>query len=205
MGLYDFYEQRIFPHVLEFAMKPLGAHRGETLEQARGDVLEIGFGTGLNLPFYPEGVERLSTVDPMDALSEKVAARIAAAHFPVDRHHLPADGTLPFDSGRFDSVTVTWTLCTIPDPDAALAEMRRVIKPDGRLLFIEHGLSDQPGVARWQERLNPIQNVIGCGCNLNRPVDRLVEKAGFAIDRLERFVDGPAIFASLYRGAARRA
>ena len=202
MGLYDLYERHLFPHVLELAMRPLAAHRSETLEQARGDVLEIGFGTGLNLPHYPAAVKRLATVDPMDALPDKVQARIDAAPFPVERHHLPADGDLPFDAGRFDTVTVTWTLCTIPDAHAALLEMRRVLGPGGKLLFIEHGRSERPGVARWQDRLNPIQNVIGCGCNLNRPVDRLVEGAGFAMERLDRFVDGPAIFATLYRGCA---
>jgi SAM-dependent methyltransferase len=203
MGLlYDFYERRVFPHVLDRAMRGMGDHRGPTLQAARGDVLEIGFGTGLNLRYYPEGVRQLSTVDPMDALPEKVEERIAAAPFPVARHHLPADGALPFDSGRFDTVTITWTLCTIPDPVRALAEMRRVAKPDAKLLFIEHGRSDEPDVARWQERLNPAWNVIGCGCNLNRPIDELIPKGGFAIQHLERFVDGPKIFASLYRGVA---
>lgn len=199
---YDFYENRIFPHILEKAMANFGPQREPTLAEAHGDVLEIGFGTGLNLPHYPEGVSRLSTVDPMDALSDVVASRIEAAAFPVDRHHLPADGVLPFETDRFDTVTVTWTLCTIPDAGAALEEMRRVLKPEGQMLFIEHGRSDNPRIARWQDRLNPIQNVIGCGCNLNRPVGSMVEAAGFQIQRLEQFIEGPRVFATLYRGAA---
>ncbi len=199
---YDYYEDRIFPHVLELAMKNFGPQREPTLAEARGDVLEIGFGTGLNLPHYPPGVQKLATVDPMDALEEKVARRIAAAPFPVERHKLPADGELPFDTGRFDTVTVTWTLCTIPDVGAALEEMRRVLKPEGRLLFIEHGRSDDPKIARWQDRLNPIQNVIGCGCNLNRAIGPIVESAGFQIQRIEQLIEGPRIFATLYRGAA---
>lgn len=200
--IYDFYEQRLFPYGLDLAMKNFGPQRKPTLEEAHGDVLEIGFGTGLNLPHYPAGVERLSTVDPMDALEERVARRIAAAPFPVERHRLPADGDLPFDTRRFDTVTVTWTLCTIPDAVAALREMHRVLKPEGRLLFIEHGRSDDPKIARWQDRLNPIWNVIGCGCNLNRVVSELVERGGFQIERLEQLIEGPRIFATLYRGAA---
>ncbi len=203
--VYDFYENRIFPHVLELAMKNFGPQREPTLAEAQGDVLEIGFGTGLNLPHYPKAVERLSTVDPMDALEDVVAERIAAAPFPVERHHLPADGSLPFDAGRFDTATITWTLCTIPDANAALEEVRRVLKPEGRLLFVEHGRSDDPKVARWQDRLNPIQNVIGCGCNLNRAIGSLVESAGFELERIEQFIEGPRIFATLYRGAAHKA
>lgn len=203
--VYDFYENRVFPHILELAMKNFGPQREPTLAEAQGDVLEIGFGTGLNLPHYPKGVEKLSTVDPMDALADVVAERIAAAPFPVERHHLPADGALPFDAGRFDTATITWTLCTIPDANAALQEVKRVLKPEGRLLFIEHGRSDDPKIARWQDRLNPMQNVIGCGCNLNRAIGGLVEGAGFELERIEQFIEGPAIFATLYRGAAHKA
>jgi ubiquinone/menaquinone biosynthesis C-methylase UbiE len=204
MGIQSFYEQRIFPHILDRAMRGMEELRPKALDGAHGDVLEIGFGTGLNLRHYPEGVERLSTVDPMDALPEKVTKRIGAAAFPVDVHHLPADGELPFDSGRFDTATVTWTLCTIPDPVAALREVKRVLKPGAKLLFIEHGLSDDPSVARWQQRFNPIQNVIGCGCNLNRKIDRIILEAGFDLPDFEFFVgEGmPAMFGTLYRGAA---
>lgn len=202
--LYDFYENRIFPHVLDLAMKGMEDLRPGALDGVSGDVMEIGFGTGLNLRHYPDGVERLSTVDPMDAVQEKVQRRIDKASFPVEVHHLPADGELPFDGGRFDCVTVTWTLCTIPDPVAALVEARRVMKPGGRLFFIEHGRSDDEKVAAWQDRWNPIQNVIGCGCNVNRKVDAIVEQAGFAIDSLDRFcLDGaPRVVGEMYRGQA---
>jgi ubiquinone/menaquinone biosynthesis C-methylase UbiE len=202
--LYDFYERRVFPHVLELAMRQLGELRAPTLAEARGEVLEIGFGTGLNLPHYPAGVARLVTADPMEALTDRVRARIEAAPFPVEIHHLPADRTLPFDAGRFDTVTMTWTLCTIADPVAALREMRRVVKPGGKLLFIEHGRSDDAKVARWQDRWNPIQNVIACGCNVNRKIDALVEQAGFRVAGLERFVaeGAPRMFAEMYRGRA---
>ena len=202
--LYDFYERRVFPHVLELAMKQLAKLRAPTLATAHGEVLEIGFGTGLNLPHYPAAVTRLATADPMEALPDRVRERIEAAPFPVELHHLPADRTLPFESGRFDHVTMTWTLCTIADPVAAVREMRRVLKPEGTLLFIEHGRSDDARVARWQDRWNPIQNVIGCGCNVNRKIDALVEQGGFRLASLERFLaEGtPRMFGEMYRGAA---
>jgi len=202
--LYDLYERRVFPHVLELAMRQFGELRAPTLAAAQGEVLEIGFGTGLNLEHYPAGVTRLVTADPMEALSERVRGRIAAAAFPVEQHHLRADRTLPFDAGRFDCVTMTWTLCTITDPVAAVREMRRVLKPTGTLLFIEHGRSDDDKVARWQDRWNPVQNVIACGCNVNRRVDALVEQGGFRLASLERFLaEGvPRMFGEMYRGVA---
>jgi ubiquinone/menaquinone biosynthesis C-methylase UbiE len=202
--LYDFYERRVFPHVLELAMRALGELRAPTLAEARGEVLEIGFGTGLNLAHYPAGVAKLVTADPMEALPERVRERIARAPFPVEIHHLPADRTLPFDTGRFDTVTMTWTLCTIAEPVAALREMRRVVKPGGKLLFIEHGRSDDAKVARWQDRWNPVQNVIACGCNVNRKIDALVEQGGFRMASLERFLaeGAPRMFGEMYRGTA---
>ncbi|MCP4003470.1 MAG: class I SAM-dependent methyltransferase [bacterium] len=199
-----FYERRIFPHILDAAMRGMNDLRAETLALARGDVLEIGFGTGLNLKYYPDTVGSLSALDPMDALEEVVEKRIEAAGFPVERHALPADRHLPYDDARFDTVAVTWTLCTIPDPVAALLEMRRVLKPEGQMLFVEHGRSDDDAVARWQDRLNPIQKVIGCGCNLNRAIDAVIEKSGFRLQHLERFEreKTPRILGSMYRGVA---
>ena len=203
MGLYNFYEKRIFPLILDPAMRSNHPYRKPTLSRARGRVLEIGFGTGLNLDQYPPGVESLTAIDPMDAVKERVQQRISAVPFPVERHALAADGVLPFADASFDCVTVTWTLCTIPDPVAALVEMRRVAVPGSELLFIEHGQSDDPKVARFQDRLNPFWKVIGCGCNLNRQIDQLIEKGGFRIDSLERFeIDGPRFAAHQYRGVA---
>ena len=201
MGLYERY---VFPHVLDFAMRAMNPLRADVLAKASGDVLEIGFGTGLNLRHYPSSVRRVFAIDPMHALERRVAERIAAADFPVERHHLRADGRLPFDAGSFDCAAMTWTLCTIPDPGAALRELHRVLKPGAALLFIEHGRSDDARVARFQDRWNPIQNVIGAGCNVNRKIDALIREAGFRFEKLERFkADGPRFLAEMYRGVAR--
>jgi SAM-dependent methyltransferase len=202
-----FFERQIFARFLDLAMRRMNPLREPVLAPARGDVLEIGFGTGLNLKYYPPAVRSLAAVDPLVALDERVARRIAAAPFPVERHALPADGGLPFDDARFDSVAVTWTLCTIPDPAAALREMRRVLRPDGQLLFIEHGLSRDPGIARWQRRINPVHRLLANGCNLDRATDALLDAAGFHVEQLDYFVpEGfPRIWGTMYRGVARGA
>ena len=201
MGLYARY---VFPHVLDFAMRGMNPLRADVLAPAAGDVLEIGFGTGLNLAHYPARVRRVCAVDPMRALERRVAERIAAAPFPVERHPLRADGGLPFDAARFDCAAMTWTLCTIPDPVAALREIRRVLRPGAPLLFIEHGRSDDARVARFQDRWNPIQNAIGAGCNVNRKIDALIREGGFEFEKLERFkADGPRFLVEMYRGVAR--
>ena len=202
MGLYSAY---IFPHLMDWVMSGdrFQRLRTEVLQSARGEVLEIGLGTGLNISHYPTGVSRLRAVDPAPLLPDRVAKRSAAVHFPVEIMHLSAE-RLPYEDGVFDHVVSTWTLCTIPDPVKALQEVRRVLKPTGRLLFLEHGRSDETTIAKWQDRLNPIQNVIGCGCNLNRPIDRLISEAGLHILQLDRFVmEGvPRIGGELYRGIA---
>ena len=202
MGLYA---DRIFPRLMEWSMGRVDDLREEALAPAYGDVLEVGFGTGLNLAHYPPAVKRLLALDPLDSLRARVEERIAVARFPVERVRLAADGGLPFDGGRFDCVVTTWTLCTIPDPVQALREMRRVLRPGGVYLFIEHGRSDAPRVARMQGLLNPIQRRIGCGCELDRPIDALVRAAGLSIERLDRFVPsgGSRMFSEMYRGIAR--
>jgi ubiquinone/menaquinone biosynthesis C-methylase UbiE len=202
MGLYSAY---IFPRLMDWVMSGAGFQRlrSEILQSARGEVLEIGLGTGLNLPRYPAGISRLRAVDPAPLLPHRVAERTARAPFPVELSRTGAEH-LPYDSRSFDCVVSTWTLCTIPDPVQALREVRRVLKPSGRLLFLEHGRSDDAATATWQDRLNPLQNVLGCGCNLNRPIDRLIKEAGLRIAQLDRFVmEGvPRIGGELYRGVA---
>jgi ubiquinone/menaquinone biosynthesis C-methylase UbiE len=180
------------------------AFRRQVLEPACGDVLEIGFGTGLNLTCYPPTVDRLTIVDPETLLPKRVQRRMAAAPMPVEMAHLTAE-RLPFAAARFDTVVSTWTLCTIPDVAQALAEVRRVLKPGGHLLFLEHGRSRDPRVAKRQDRWNGLQRIIGCGCNLNRPIEKLVADSGLQVDRLEHFVmPGPRLAADHYLGSAVR-
>ncbi|GKS60240.1 methyltransferase [Nitrospira sp.] len=199
------YAQHIFPRVMDWAMQrpAFQAERRQVLAPSYGHVLELGFGTGLNLPYYPAAVRKVTTVDPANNLPGRVISRIRAVPFPVETVYRSAE-TLPFDAGRFDCVVSTWTLCTIPDPVSALREVGRVLKPGGRFVFSEHGRSDIPLVAWWQDRFNPIQNLVACGCNLNRRIDRLVAEAGLTIVTLDRFVlpGTPRLFGEMYRGQA---
>ncbi len=202
-----FYSKYIFPHLLEWSAgaPEFGEYRRQALEPARGETLEIGFGTGLNLPYYPETVTKLTAIDSENMLEDRVAARVAACPIPVTRMRLDAQGRLPFDDHTFDTVVTTLTLCSIPDTAPALAEIRRALKPGGRFVFFEHGRSDDPQVARRQDRFNPLQKIIGAGCNMNRKIDELIENAGFEITTLDRFVlpKAPRALAEMYRGVAR--
>jgi ubiquinone/menaquinone biosynthesis C-methylase UbiE len=196
--------QRLKPRIQDYLMRFMDELRPETVGAASGSVLEVGFGTARNLPHYGEGVERLTGLDPLDTAGVRaVEDRIARARFPVERVTLTSAVALPFDAGRFDCVVTTWTLCSIREPGKALLEMRRVLKPGGRYLFIEHGRSPRPRTERWQDRLNPIWCRLMDGCNINRRIDRLVEDAGFALISLERFQHrGPSLLAHMYRGMA---
>lgn len=181
-------------------------YRPAALEQAHGRVLEIGFGTGRNIRYYPSGVLALAGVDPLPAVTRSVAERMAAAPFPVEHHALRADGALPFDGGSFDTLVTTWTLCSIPDPRRALEEMRRVLRPGGRFLFVEHGRSARASIARWQDRLNPAWVRFSGGCNMNRPVEVLVRAGGFEITDLKPFFGkGPRVLSTMFQGVATRA
>lgn len=203
MGIYARY---IFPWLLDWTLgaPELGDYRRRALAPARGNTLEIGFGTGLNLPYYPASVTRLTVLDSENMLHKRVAQRIAACPIPVTKLQLDAQGRLPFNDATFDSVVSTLTLCSIADTAPALAEMRRVLKPDGQLVFFEHGRSDDPAVARRQDRFNPLQKLIGAGCNLNRQIDRLIAQAGFELVELDRFLlpQTPRLLAEMYRGVA---
>jgi len=194
----------IRPRLLDLAMRQMTDLRGPTVGQAAGEVLEIGFGTGLNLAHYGPGVKSLVALDPnIPTGYPPVAARMAAARFPIERADLRADRTLPFDARRFDCVVSTWTLCSIPEVGGALRELLRVLRPGGRLFFVEHGRAASERTARWQDRLNPLWVRLADGCNMNRPVDALVEGAGFRLVSLDRFRHrGPGILAQMYRGVA---
>lgn len=203
MGLYSRF---IFPSVLDHAMRrqPVERQRPIALAGVRGEVLEIGFGTGLNLPHYPKGVTRLVALEPNARVSRRARARIEAAEFDVELAGLRGDRDLPFDAGRFDDAVSTWTLCTIPDVAHALAEVGRVLKPGGRLFFVEHGLAPDPAVRRWQHRLNPLNRFLGDGCNLDRDIAALLGASPLEVEQCETFYlpDTPRVGGYTYRGWA---
>ena len=203
MGLYAKY---FFPRLLDWTLgsQAMGKYRRRALESARGATLEIGFGTGLNLPYYSEAVTRLTVIDSENMLRKLVARRIAQCPIPIVKMQLDAQGRLPFDDHSFDSVVTTLTLCSIENTAAALAEIRRVLKPNGRFIFFEHGRSDDPQVAKRQDRFNPLQKIIGAGCNMNRKIDELIVADGFEIAKLDRFLlpETPRLLAEMYRGIA---
>ena len=205
MGLYS---KHIFPRLLDWSLRAdeFRRLRGEALATAYGEVLEIGFGTGLNLYHYPEQVARLTTIDSERMLADRVARRTARVAFPVEQMQLDASGRLPFDDDTFDTAVSTWTLCSISDLPSALAEVRRVMKPEGHFIFLEHGRSDDHRVARWQDRLNPFQKIIGVGCNMNRRIDQFINEAGMNITALDRFLlrDAPRMLGEMYRGTAKK-
>jgi ubiquinone/menaquinone biosynthesis C-methylase UbiE len=203
------YSRYIFPCVLDWAMNrpAMEAQRPIALAPARGDVLEIGLGTGRNLRHYGPDVRHIFALEPNTGMARRARARIEAARVPVSYLNYTADGRIDAPDARFDTVVSTWTLCSVANIDRTLAEVRRVLKPGGLFLFIEHGLAPDEGVARWQHRLNPINRVIGDGCNLDRPIVERVEAAGLGrFETLEQFYmpDVPRIGGFTTRGVAVR-
>ena len=201
------YGEHIFPHLMEWVMggEEFQKQRSLVLARVNGTVLEIGFGTGLNLPHYPAALSSLHAIDPAHMLPGKIAERSATIPFPLQIQRTSSE-TLPYNARAFNFVVSTWTLCTIPDPVKALLEVYRVLKPDGVFLFLEHGRSEDAKVAAWQDRFNPVQNIIGCGCNLNRKIDQIIAQAGLMIMTLDRFQmqSVPRLGGEMYRGAATR-
>lgn len=172
MGLY---QRLIVPHLIDLAMRSqsLDAYRQRAIEAARGIVLEIGVGSGQNLPLYGSAVDRVYAIDPSPELLRLARDSIPDAPVPLSLIRASAE-QLPFADTIFDTIVMTWTLCSIPDPIAALVEMRRILKPGGHLVFVEHGLSPESGVARWQHLLTPCWKRIGGGCHLDRKMDDLI-------------------------------
>lgn len=200
------YAHRLFPRLMDRALRSDedARQRRAALAGARGRVLEVGYGTGLNFPWYPGAVRRIVAGDPERMMDERVGERAGRAPAPVHRVRLDA-AALPFPNDVFDTVVSTWTLCSIRDLHAALAELRRVLRPEGRFLFLEHGASDAPLAAALQVVLNPLQQVVGRGCHLTRRLDAAVRETGFELLELERFrfPGRPRTFADMYRGVAR--
>ncbi|MFS8883648.1 class I SAM-dependent methyltransferase [Synechococcus sp. R55.3] len=201
----NLYRRVIFPQLLDLALsgERIERYRRQLLAHVQGSVLEIGFGTGLNLPCYPEHIRKITGVDPNPGMGSLARRRIASSPIAVDWQVADAQ-ELPFPSQSFDSVVSTWTLCSIPNVAKALGEIRRVLRAGGKLFFLEHGLSEDPQVQRWQNRLNPLQKVIADGCNLNRDMARLIREAGFRFEQLERFymADQPKFIGYTYQGIA---
>lgn len=203
MGWYD---RHVLPKLIDMAcsQKPMQQLRGRYVPRASGDVLEIGIGSGLNLPFYGSAVSSITGLDPAAELTSKARERAADLQRPV--HVLGVSGEeIPADDQRFDTLVCTWTLCSIPNVYAALREMHRVLKPGGRLYFIEHGRAPDPGVVKWQHRLEPLWKKIGGGCHLTRQADELIQDAGFRIGEIDRgYEPGPRFAAFMTHGVAER-
>lgn len=199
------YRDHVLPRIVDATcgIAAVEPHRRRVCSGLHGQVLEIGFGSGLNVPFYPGTVTRVRAVEPADLAWRLAAQRVAASTVPVERSGL--DGQrLPFSDGEFDTALVTWSLCTIPDPGAALVEVRRVLRPGGTLHFVEHGLAPDADVRRWQRRLEPIQKRVGGGCHLTREPVAMLQEGGFTVTDVDHFyqAEGPKSFGALSLGVA---
>jgi ubiquinone/menaquinone biosynthesis C-methylase UbiE len=198
------YNDLIVPRLVHWTLRgpEFDRLRRECVADLSGTVLEVGFGSGLNLTFYPPEVTRLLAVEPSRLAWKMAGEAVAAAPFPVEVVSETAE-SLPLEDGSVEAAVSTWTLCTIPDVKRALAEVRRVLEPGGAFRFVEHGRSHEPKVARWQDRLTPIQKRLAGGCHLNRRIGELVEEAGFRLERLATFyLSRPKIATYFYQGSA---
>ena len=201
----SFYQERILPRFIHLAMRNrhLVPYRERIISEAEGRVLEIGIGSGLNLPFYRPQAREILGLEPSPRLVVMAQQRARGSLIPVIFIEGSAEA-IPLDRATIDTIVMTWTLCSIPQCVQALGEMRRVLKPGGQLLFVEHGLAPEASVRRWQNRLTPIWKRIGGGCHLNRPIRALIETAGFSIVRIETgYAPGPKPMTFIYEGHAR--
>ena len=203
MGVYG---DQVLPRLINGLcnMKVAREQRARVCEGLSGEVVEIGFGSGLNVPFYPAAVTGVDAVEPADVGWKLASKRLSASSTPVRRSGLDGQ-SLPFADDQFDAALSTWTMCTIPDIDAALRELRRVLKPGGTLHFVEHGLAPDESVRTWQHRLNPLQNRLFGGCNLNRPTLDLLRGAGFEIIQVDEYYEkgSPKVVGANTLGVAR--
>ena len=203
MGVYAKY---VLPRIIDLAMRneETTRLRAAWVPHARGEVLEIGIGSGLNLPFYSSNVHRVYGVDPSVELQRMARKRAMAGRIEVEFLSQSAEEQLPFANASIDTVVITWTLCSIPNAPKALQQVKRVLKARGRLIFLEHGRAPDPGIAVWQDRITPFWKHIGGGCHLNRKIDDLIMAAGFRIAELKTcYLPGPRPMTYTYQGVAK--
>jgi ubiquinone/menaquinone biosynthesis C-methylase UbiE len=183
----SFYDTYVLPHFLNCACgtKPIARQREKVVPQAEGRILEVGMGSGLNIPFYnSDKVDMVWGLEPSEGMRKKAQHSVEAAPFDIEWLDLPGE-EIPLDNNSADTIVLTYTLCTIPDWHAALLQMRRVLKPGGKLLFSEHGEAPDANIKKWQNRINPYWKCIAGGCNLHRPIPKLLKEGGFKIEQME--------------------
>jgi len=204
-----FYNRHILPRLLDTAMsaKPISYQRKKVVPRATGRVLEVGFGAGHNLPYYDASkVERIWALEPAAEMRARAGERASKTEIPLEFLGLPGE-QIPLDNDSADTVLITYTMCTIPDVMKALGEMRRVMKPTGRMIFCEHGEAPDESVQRWQRRITPVWKAIGGGCHVGRPIPKLIRDAGFRVEDMETmYLPGTPRFAGFnYWGSAAKA
>lgn len=200
-----FYADYVLPRILDLAMRNKDAARlrAAWIPKARGEVLEVGIGSGLNLPFYSAQVHQVYGIDPALKLQRLARERAAAGKLAVEFFSQSAEDPTPLPDASIDTIVSTWSLCSIPDGVAALRQLKRVLKPDGVFIFVEHGRSPEPGVVAWQDRLTPSWKRVCGGCHLNRKIDQIIQDAGFQITELKtEYLPGPRPMTYIYEGLA---
>lgn len=204
----SFYDTYLLPHCLNFAcgVKPVRKQREKVVPLAEGRVLEVGMGSGLNIPYYNrDKIEFVWGLEPSEGMRRKARKNLRRAGIKIEWLDLPGE-EIPLENNSVDSVLLTYTLCTIPDWRRALQQMRRVLKPDGTLVFCEHGAAPDPNIRKWQERVNPVWKRVAGGCHLNRPIARCLREGGFRIHELETdYLPGPKFATFNYWGTAKAA
>src|SRR5438876_5024412 len=201
-----FYQEQLLPWLVHLSMRQrrLAPYRSRVVSSATGRVLEVGIGSGLNLPFYGNAVAEIIGIEPLPKLVDMANAAARKSQIPLRLIEGTAEA-IPIHDRSIDAVVTTWTMCSIPEIQSALHEVRRVLRPGGRLLFVEHGRAPESSVRWWQDHLTPAWKYLSGGCHLNRAIEELVENAGFRIERLDKgYVQGPKLMTFMYEGSARR-